>query len=350
LKGASTNFNKKIFVGSTMGRISVGKNFSCLLFSFLVLNKSTIQIVSAVSKCWDCDKTDSRGRSDDKQPTEFQPQQASLEDNNASSNALDCLFRDPPQDTLAPAKTDITFNNNQQNEYDYNQKKNQQTSSFNNDARDVNAAQPPARWSGIDTLVAIFFAVAAIWLIAATVYSITLLVLIRLQARGELDIYDEDLGRFSICNGQFSLHFGCILRRYAIQLERDYQRRIRQRHGNPNGEEESPSEPGPIRIMTREERRQAIEQLLGLSIQPTKFEHIGANTNTAIDEKSKSVAGPASPTISVRSSHEDPMCSICLDGYKQADVVFKSTSCAHMFHKDCLMEWLERRNNTVSKY
>ena len=70
-----------------------------------------------------------------------------------------------------------------------------------------------------DILVACFFFVAAIWLILATVYSVILLVLLRLQARGELDIYDENLGRLVLCNGRFTIHFGCILRRYAIQLE-----------------------------------------------------------------------------------------------------------------------------------
>ena len=70
-----------------------------------------------------------------------------------------------------------------------------------------------------DILVACFFFIAAIWLILATVYSVILLVLLRLQARGELDIYDEDLGRVTLCNGRLMLNFGCILRRYAIQLE-----------------------------------------------------------------------------------------------------------------------------------
>jgi hypothetical protein len=70
-----------------------------------------------------------------------------------------------------------------------------------------------------DILVACFFFIAAIWLILATVYSVILLILLRLQARGELDIYDEDLGRVTLCNGRLMLNFGCILRRYAIQLE-----------------------------------------------------------------------------------------------------------------------------------
>jgi hypothetical protein len=70
-----------------------------------------------------------------------------------------------------------------------------------------------------DILVACFFFVAAVWLILATGYSVILLILLRLQARGELDIYDENLGRVVLCNGRITLHFGCILRRYAVQLE-----------------------------------------------------------------------------------------------------------------------------------
>lgn len=70
-----------------------------------------------------------------------------------------------------------------------------------------------------DILVGCFFFVAAVWLLLATCYSVILLVLLQLQARGELDIYDENLGRVEIFNGKFTLHFGCILRRYAVQLE-----------------------------------------------------------------------------------------------------------------------------------
>ena len=129
---------------------------------------------------------------------------------------------------------------------------------------------PPSRWTGLDTIVAIFFVVAGLWLIAATAYSIMLIVLIRLQARGELDIYDENLGLWTFCGGRYSLHFGCIVRRYAIQLERDYQRRLHRRYaeGQDGENVEDPFEPAPIRIMTREERRQAVEELLG--IQPGK--------------------------------------------------------------------------------
>jgi hypothetical protein len=208
-----------------------------------------------------------------------------------------------------------------------------------------------SRWAGIDTLVAIFFVIAAMWLIAATIYSIMLLILIRLQARGELDIYDENLGRLTFCNGRFSLHFGCIMRRYAIQLEQEYQRRLQQRYGEAadGGDTE---EPAPIRIMTREERRKAIEELLGMP----KDDAVSASNDGKLEpscvndiQQGKRSFLPSSPNVSIASSQEGPVCSICLAEYTANDTVFNSIACPHMYHKDCLLEWLERRNNTVSK-
>jgi len=88
------------------------------------------------------------------------------------------------------------------------------------DPTDLEAIRKKMRRNKItDILVACFFFVAAVWLLLATAYSIILLVLLRLQARGELDIYDENLGRVVLCNGRITLHFGCILKRYAVQLE-----------------------------------------------------------------------------------------------------------------------------------
>ncbi|KAG7363041.1 ring finger domain containing protein [Nitzschia inconspicua] len=321
------------------------RRYSFLYISFLVLATFSIQHTSAAVTCWDCDKLVAREAVDEQSPIEKNPNRDSLSANNVSPNALDSVFQDPPQDALLPQKKD-NISGPDRNDSRSN---NQQDASLNNIVSDPSTELPPDRWSGIDTLVAIFFAVAAIWLIAATIYSIALLVLIRLQARGELDIYDEDLGRWTLCNGRFSLHFGCILRRYAVQLERDYQRRLQQRYGNSNGDLDAPQDSLPIRIMTREERRLAVEQLLGLQ-SLGKLQHVcmneGFTMTENLEEKTKSPCGPVSPTHSLGSSQDGPVCSICLDGYGASDLVFKSTSCAHMFHKDCLMEWLERRNNT----
>ena len=89
-----------------------------------------------------------------------------------------------------------------------------------NESIDYETIQKQLRRNRItDILVGCFFFVAAVWLLLATCYSVILLILLRLQARGELDIYDENLGRVVLFNGKITLHFGFILRRYAVQLE-----------------------------------------------------------------------------------------------------------------------------------
>lgn len=204
-----------------------------------------------------------------------------------------------------------------------------------------------------DILVACFFFVAAIWLILACIYSVILLVLLRLQARGELDIYDENLGRVVLYNGRVTLHFGCILRRYAIQLEEDYQRQLQRRFGDANAEDQN-EEPQRIRIMTREERRKAVEELLGSTQKVVDVESRGAdekrdcNAGCNCDkiESTIDASQPLPADTSFACSDEGPICSICLVEYEPTDFVFKSKSCPHMFHGNCLFSWLERRNNT----
>jgi len=210
-----------------------------------------------------------------------------------------------------------------------------------------------------DILVACFFFVAGVWLILATIYSIILLVLLRLQARGELDIYDENLGKMVFCNGRFTLHFGCILRRYAIQLEEDYQRQLQRRFGNSTEENED-EEPQRIRIMTREERRKAVEELLGSSEKTVDVECGNIDDKNRCEQDSDcgckivktmtntptKLGTKSSPNTSFACSDEGPVCSICLVEYEPTDSVFRSKSCSHIFHGECLFSWLERRNNT----
>ena len=136
-------------------------------------------------------------------------------------------------------------------------------------------------WGMIDILIAVFFLLAAGWLLMAIIYSLLILILLRLQSRGELDFYDEDFGLVRI--GNLNLHFGCILRRYAIQLEREQRQRRERQFGE---------EPRPVRIMTRDERRFAMEQLLTCG---------------------KEV--PSVPKGDEESSEEAPICTICMAEY-----------------------------------
>lgn len=195
-----------------------------------------------------------------------------------------------------------------------------------------------------DILVACFFFIAAVWLLLATIYSVILLILLRMQARGELDVYDEDLGRVTF--GHFTFNFGCILRRYAIQLEEDYNQQMQRRFRNPTSSEENQvdEERPPIRFMHREERRNAMKELLG-------FENITLNKQNGVNITEKVGGCTKSPMnssldLSLSSSDEGPICSICLTEYKSTDLIFQSNICPHKFHQECLLSWLERRNNT----
>ncbi|XP_030386970.1 uncharacterized protein LOC115633666 [Scaptodrosophila lebanonensis] len=44
----------------------------------------------------------------------------------------------------------------------------------------------------------------------------------------------------------------------------------------------------------------------------------------------------AAPTL----SNLNVMCGICTEFYKANDVIFTTSSCGHVFHKECLMRWL----------
>ena len=116
--------------------------------------------------------------------------------------------------------------------------------------------------------------------------------------------------------------------------------------------------------MTREERRKAVEELLGSSSEKTVSVEsrstdddkdldiaecgCAGDATDALDALKRSEKTCSSPDISLSCSEEGPVCSICLVEYEPTDSVFRSKSCPHMFHKDCLFSWLERRNNTVS--
>jgi len=41
----------------------------------------------------------------------------------------------------------------------------------------------------------------------------------------------------------------------------------------------------------------------------------------------------------------EALCSICLSGYEKSDMAI-TTKCDHQFHRECLMKWLERQNNS----
>ena len=160
------------------------------------------------------------------------------------------------------------------------------------------------RPNGIDILIATFFLVAAIWLFIAIVYSIMILLILRMQARGDLDVYDEGFGQIYCCNGRIRLALGCLLRRYAIQLEYEDQRRAA-----------GTSERRRVRIMTRGERRAAMEALLLSKQVPIDPMVRVASSSSSSSLPSTGLTTPNEQGCGGSVNGDGPVCSICLGEY-----------------------------------
>lgn len=169
--------------------------------------------------------------------------------------------------------------------------------------------------NGLDFLVAAFFLIAAAWLVLALVYSTLILIVVHLRARGQLDLYDENFGRLYLLGTRCYIPLGCVLRRYVVALtqERDNHR-----------------DPGPVRLMTREERRMAMELLLS-SDDESIHNHQCVLKKEATDEEAAPSNKPGLEEIghtnqfaraNIEEGHvaddafnEEPVCTICLDEY-----------------------------------
>lgn len=160
--------------------------------------------------------------------------------------------------------------------------------------------------SSIDILVAALFLIAAGWLVLAIIYSILIICVVRMRARGELDVYDEHFGRVYFCpsrDGQRRgcyLPLGCLLRRHILALH--------QAHAQSQS----------VRVMSRMERRQAMEQLLGrgVSISAVEGQASAKETVSEEDHNGTDVAASEDHQGDLESFEgQEPVCSICLMEY-----------------------------------
>lgn len=173
----------------------------------------------------------------------------------------------------------------------------------------------------MDILATIFFVCAGVWLILAILYSVSVLVFLRMRQRGLLDDVNEPtFGRLYLFGTGCYIPMGWLFRYYTRHL---------------SGFEEPEA---PVRVMSRRERRAAMESLLRGALVLAK------TVNDKHDERS-SDQDEEKGTVNDADTVEGPMCSICLEGYAANDFVLKSPVCSHEFHKDCCLSWLQRSGN-----
>ena len=160
--------------------------------------------------------------------------------------------------------------------------------------------------SSIDILVAALFLIAAGWLVLAIIYSILIICVVRLRARGELDVYDEHFGRIYFCSSRDGprrgcyLPLGCLLRRHILELHRAH------------------AQSEAVRVMTRMERRQAMEQLLGRAVSTSSVEGREKVRETLSEEDQNGTNFTASEDRQgdlESCEGQEPVCSICLMEY-----------------------------------
>jgi hypothetical protein len=99
----------------------------------------------------------------------------------------------------------------------------------------------------------------------------------------------------------------------------------------------------------------------GPPVEPTKGDQDTQPSGEALEVEAEAPQPPAPPTNSSTAScvmgsddceslaGEDEMagCAICLSHFKTQELVCKSnnSSCQHVFHKDCMVDWLMKRHD-----
>jgi Ring finger domain len=260
-----------------------------------------------------------------------------------------------------------------------------------------------------DILSALFFIIAGLWLFVAIVYSLLVLFFIRLRSRNLLHtIYeDPEFGRwylFRICGCtspnspwyEYYIPFGCILRRYARHLNLEPSQSASAasyRMHTANERRQAmmrlliePSVTSSTKFSKNSTSRNWFPHHIWMWKRPTKTLPNSSRTSSCdnVDRLqttySADYRSPASDLelgtnaeraidVDAGSLEDSPICSICLaslehDENDEADGttvnrslsvdaeaigatprIFCTSTCRHVFHTDCILDWLQIRSN-----
>jgi hypothetical protein len=254
----------------------------------------------------------------------------------------------------------------------------------------------------MNVMAAFFFAFAGSWLIAATIYSCLTLFYLRLRSRNELHlIYDENFGRCYVppmclrellccCrknNDNSSrnqqdrglyIPWGKCIQRYLHRLQLDEMREeSSEMQGNrrtwgrffrigvtTHERAEMNTSSCEAAYMTVTERRNAMFKLLRMPSENNESNSTNSGPDSTLGdlEHHSSDQVTRRTEIELENSYEGQVCGICLEIIQSTFVhekdksthspidnrnhcnrdVFQSKTCAHSFHLECILDWLER--------
>eukprot|EP00522_Entomoneis_paludosa_P001094 CAMPEP_0172467152 /NCGR_PEP_ID=MMETSP1065-20121228/58068_1 /TAXON_ID=265537 /ORGANISM="Amphiprora paludosa, Strain CCMP125" /LENGTH=274 /DNA_ID=CAMNT_0013224207 /DNA_START=104 /DNA_END=928 /DNA_ORIENTATION=- len=192
----------------------------------------------------------------------------------------------------------------------------------------------------MNILAFLFFFMAALWMLFAILYALSVVVYLRMRALGRLHEYDPSdprYGRVYLCAHEPSedsdnrcyIPMGWIFRRFLQQNTRNEHLRDRISRA---------------KVMTMEERRDAMAYIL---IKATRTdENKTVNISKSDDVVEVDLEGSNNDEVSTASA-ATTVCAICLSGYGSENCTstekqFSSTTCSHSFHFECILDWLAR--------
>lgn len=146
----------------------------------------------------------------------------------------------------------------------------------------------------------------------------------------------------------------------SVNLSEEDILRIEERRRRNNRNLRTGSIPAVLANMTEEERSKVLLEVLRIqpwssqmpkdlsskeALEMIKDEHPIVESSSSSSVSPKDEENQNTLPQKYEKEHEDTMCAICMEDYKQNDEVTIGATCSHMYHKDCLLHWMSSNHD-----